>query len=240
MAKKVVIEGVKAGGQAFADGVGSPAFIQELEQAVGSEVELVVAAGGDAVRAALADADGCCVNLPLDEVLAEAPKLSWAQVGSAGVDSYPVALMAEAGVTLTNASVIYGIQLADHVMALVLASVPAHPHPPRLPHPNHGLWARFSRQLPFLLDAQREERWASRSEFPAGELAGQTMLVVGLGGAGLETARRASAFGMNVVATRRDTSAPKPDFVDAVHGSDRETLRGLLPEADWIAVCCGT
>ena len=112
------------GGEAFADGVGSPAFIQELEQAVGSEVELVVAAGGDAVRAALADADGCCVNLPLDEVLAAAPKLSWAQVGSAGVDSYPVALMAEAGVTLTNASVIYGIQLADHVMALVLASAP--------------------------------------------------------------------------------------------------------------------
>ena len=102
------------------------------------------------------------------------------------------------------------------------------------------MWARFSRQLPFLLDAQREERWASRSEFPAGELAGQTMLVVGLGGAGLETARRASAFGMNVVATRRDTSAPKPEFVDAVHGSDRETLRGLLPAADWIAVCCGT
>ena len=88
----------------------------------------------------------------------------------------------------------------------------------------------FSRQLAYLWDAQREQRWASRSEFPAGELEGQTLLVVGLGGAGEATARRASGFGMRVIGTRRNSSGPQSKFVDEVHGSDRATLHTLLPQ----------
>jgi phosphoglycerate dehydrogenase-like enzyme len=75
----------------------------------------------------------------------------------------------------------------------------------------------------------------SRHTFPPGELAGQTLLVVGLGGTGLETARRAAGFGMRVLATRRRTDKPKPAFVEALH--QPKDLHRLLPEADWVAVC---
>jgi phosphoglycerate dehydrogenase-like enzyme len=61
------------------------------------------------------------------------------------------------------------------------------------------------------------------------------LLVVGLGGTGLETARRAAGFGMRVLATRRRTSQPKPAFVEALYPP--EDLHQLLPEADWVAVC---
>ena len=152
-----------------------------------------------------------------DVVAAAGPSLRWVQVQSAGTESYPHAALEAAGVTLTSGAVIYGPQLADHVLALVLA---------------------FSRQLHFLFGTQQERRWAGRHEFPPGELAGQTLLVVGLGGAGLETARRARGFGMRVVATRR---TPRPDTsgaVERVLGPSKAELHTLLPAADWVAVCC--
>lgn len=143
-----------------------------------------------------------------------APHLRWVQTRSAGVDSCPFAQLRARQITLTNARDIYGIQLADHTLALILA---------------------FSRQLPFLFRAQQRQEWMGRNTFPPGELAGQTLLVVGLGGTGLETARRAAGFGMRVVATRRRTGEPRPAFVDALHPP--EDLHRLLPEADWVAVC---
>ncbi|MDP6775253.1 MAG: D-2-hydroxyacid dehydrogenase, partial [Candidatus Latescibacteria bacterium] len=93
----------------------------------------------------------------------------------------------------------------------------------------------FSRQLPFLYRAQQERVWEDRKNYPPGELAGETLLVVGLGGTGLETARRAAGFGMRIVATRRHTDSAKTEFVGAVHPP--EALHRLLPEADWVAVC---
>jgi phosphoglycerate dehydrogenase-like enzyme len=148
------------------------------------------------------------------EFIGAAPQLRWVQTRSAGVDSCPFAQFRDRRITLTNARDIYGIQLADHTLALILA---------------------FSRQLPFLFRAQQREEWVSRSTFPPGELAGQTILVVGLGGTGLETARRAAGFGMRVLATRRRPHEPKPAFVAALHPP--EDLHRLLPEADWVAVC---
>jgi phosphoglycerate dehydrogenase-like enzyme len=143
-------------------------------------LDLVEVATREAALAALPGADGFVGSGgDVEAVLAAAGgSLRWLQVQSAGVDGYPLELLERAGVTLTNAAVVYGPQLADHQMSLILA---------------------FSRQLPFLLGAQRDQRWASRDEFPPGELAGQTLLVVGLGGAGLETARRAHGFGMRVI-----------------------------------------
>lgn len=147
-------------------------------------------------------------------LLEAAPHLRWVQVASAGVERYPLREMHARGIAFTNAKGIYGTQLADHTLALILA---------------------FSRQLPFLMRAQQKQVWENRQNYPPGELARQTLLIVGLGGAGLETARRASGFGLRILATRRHSRLPKPEFVDEVHPPER--LHELLPEADWVAVC---
>jgi phosphoglycerate dehydrogenase-like enzyme len=182
-------------------------------RAVSPEVEFLIAADRDEALKLAPRADaayGFCSK----ELIEAGTKLRWIQVGSAGVERYPFDLMKERGITFTNAKDIYGIQLADHNMAFILA---------------------FSRQLPFLFRAQQNRVWENRKNYPPGELAGQTLLVVGLGGTGLETARRAKGFGMRVLATRRKTHLPVPDCVDALHGP--EALHELLPEADWVAVC---
>ena len=140
--------------------------------------------------------------------------LRWVQAPSAGVESYPFELFRRRGVVLTNAKRIYGVQLADHALALILA---------------------LSRQLPFLFRAQDREVWVSRDSYPPGELDGETLLVVGLGGTGLEVARRAKSFGMRVVATRLRPGNPVPPFVDELHPAD--ALGGLLGKADWVVIC---
>ena len=182
-------------------------------------MELVEVGSWEEAVAALPGADAFIGGGDTAAVIqAAGPSLRWVQVQSAGVEGYPHDALERAGVTLTNAAVVYGPQLADHQMSLILA---------------------FSRQLPFLFGAQQEQRWASRSEYPPGELAGQTLLVVGLGGAGLETAKRASGFGMRVIGTRRTPPSSPPPGVERVLGSSRAELHSVLPEADWIAVCCG-
>jgi phosphoglycerate dehydrogenase-like enzyme len=147
-------------------------------------------------------------------LLDAAPRLRWVQAGSAGVERYPMRELRERGILLTNAKRIYGVQLADHTMALILA---------------------LSRQLPFLFRAQQRETWETRDRYPPGELDGQTLLVLGLGGTGIEVARRAKGFGMRVEATRRHPEGERPGPVDELHPP--EALHELLPRADWVAVC---
>lgn len=66
------------------------------------------------------------------------------------------------------------------------------------------------------------------------ELTGKTLGLVGLGAVGSEVARRAKAFGLRVVATRR-----RPElacmYADDVRGPDE--LPWLLRESDFVALC---
>jgi len=67
------------------------------------------------------------------------------------------------------------------------------------------------------------------------ELAGKTLLIVGLGGIGGRLARLAKAFEMHVVGVRRDPGAGA-NGADAVHGI--ADLDSLLPQADVVALTC--
>jgi len=76
------------------------------------------------------------------------------------------------------------------------------------------------------------EGWEGRRS--SGELCGKTLGIVGLGGIGSEVAKRAKAFGMRVIATRRRPDR-RSEFADEVRGADE--LGWLLGESDFVAVC---
>jgi len=85
-----------------------------------------------------------------------------------------------------------------------------------------GEWALFgilalTKGLPRLEADKRARRWA---HYPVDEARGTTVLVAGLGEIGREVARLATAFGMDVVATRRDEG----------------DLDELLPRADSVVI----
>jgi len=88
----------------------------------------------------------------------------------------------------------------------------------------------LSRKLHYYQEQQDQQRWARYAELST-DLSGKTLLILGLGGIGTETARRASALGMRVIATR-NSSREGPEFVDKVGLSDE--MYEFAGEADFV------
>jgi phosphoglycerate dehydrogenase-like enzyme len=88
----------------------------------------------------------------------------------------------------------------------------------------------FTKDLPRLLRDKRRRHW---DHYPMRELAGQTLLVVGLGEIGMEVARQASCLGMRVLGVRRRRGR-RPKWVAEVHATT--DLPELLPRADAVVV----
>jgi phosphoglycerate dehydrogenase-like enzyme len=184
-------------------------------QAVAPGVELVDVADPAAAAAAAPGADAS-VGFCEAAVLQAGPQIRWVQLYTAGAlpcGSQPV--IRERGITVTNMQRISGPEIAEHVMAMLLA---------------------LNRGLPAWLALQQQAEWKPQAVPPTSmrELGGRTLLVVGLGGIGTEVARRASGFGMRVTATRASPAA-KPDFVDYV-GTPAD-LRKLAAAADVVVNC---
>ena len=175
-------------------------------------VETVVArSAAEAVEMA-GDIDAA-VGFYQPEFVEAAPRLRWIQMLSTGINTAPLELLRRRGITLTNAHT-YGPNMADHAMAFMLM---------------------LSRQIPQIMRLQAGGTWKRPDGVPdPGELTGQTLLIVGLGGIGRELARRASAFGMRILATRRRAEGPPPEGVDELH--PQAALHELLPRADWVNV----
>jgi phosphoglycerate dehydrogenase-like enzyme len=182
-------------------------------RAAAPALDLITYDSPEDALAKAATADGF-YGTPTPELLVAAPKLRWIQVGSAGVENVLFPELIASDVTLTNAKVIYGSHLADHLMAFILA---------------------FNRNLPHLREKQREEVWESRANIRPMEMAGETLLIVGLGGTGLALAKRAAAFDMRIVAVTR---SPKPQTPGVARVAPTGELPALLPEADHVAICC--
>jgi D-2-hydroxyacid dehydrogenase (NADP+) len=106
------------------------------------------------------------------------PSLRWVQSVSAGVDQFPLEQLTTAGVTLTSARGVHAPQVAEHAFALLLSLT-------------RGIGVAMR-------DVTRKE-WRPRM---AEELTGRTLAVIGLGTIGEEIARRASAWGLDVIGVK--------------------------------------
>ncbi len=170
------------------------------------------------LAARIGEADVISVSMMWDNALiARAPKLRLIQSISAGTDQYDRAALAAAGIRLASAAGVNANAVAEHAMALMLA---------------------LARRLPEARDNQGSRTWRGMIPDPArreDELAGKTLLIVGLGRIGGRLARLAKAFDMRVLATRRDPSAGA-GAADEVAGMD--ALGGLLGQADLVALTC--
>ncbi|WP_437204015.1 D-2-hydroxyacid dehydrogenase [Planctomicrobium sp. SH664] len=162
-----------------------------------------------------AEAHGVDARYLSPEFLAGATKLVWVQAMGAGVDRYVAMppLVQNDAIVLTNFRGVYGPAIADHTMAMLLSltrGLPAHiSGDARGPLAGGGAPAE-----PIVLD-------------------GKTILIVGIGGIGTEIAKRAHAFGMRVIGTRRSAS-PAPTFIEKV--GQPSDLLSMLPEADVVAI----
>jgi len=170
------------------------------------------------LRRRVGDADVLVVSgFWQNDLLGNAPRLRFVQSISAGVNQYALDAFRARGVRLASARGVNERAVAEHALALMLA---------------------LSRQLHVARDNQARRHWRGMATDPAereDELAGKTLLVVGLGLIGTRLAHYAKALGMRVLGVRRSASAPDGP-VDGVHRPDR--LLEVLPQADVIALTC--
>jgi phosphoglycerate dehydrogenase-like enzyme len=149
---------------------------------------------------------------PLAELLQTFPSIEWIHTISAGIDFVTSDTLANAhGVTVTNAKGMFSSTLAEYTMMAC---------------------AYFAKDLPRLL---RQKGAASWDKYTVLELRGATFGIVGYGDIGRAAARLASAYGMKVVALRRNPEKTQDDpLVDIVYGNDTESLNRLFAESDYI------
>lgn len=147
------------------------------------------------------------------ELIAQMSRLRWFQQWGAGADwlrRYPA--FAQSEVILTNVSGVHAIPISEHIFALLLA---------------------LARRLPEAWQAQRAHDWHRQTMGEVFELAGKTMVLVGVGDIGERTAQIASAMEMHVIGVRRNPDRPASG-VDRIVGPAQ--LHKVLPEADFLVL----
>jgi phosphoglycerate dehydrogenase-like enzyme len=181
-------------------------------QAAAPGMRLVMTTERAAIERVLDDVEIAVGSFPHD-LLARARRLRWLQEWGAGVDwllRHPE--VAELDFTLTNASGVHAIPISEQILGYLLA---------------------FARRLPAAVRAQERRVWQAPGRDQLFELAGKTMLLVGVGAIGVRTAAIAAALGMRVLGIRRSPAGELPG-VEAIYGSDQ--LYDLLPEADCVVL----
>jgi phosphoglycerate dehydrogenase-like enzyme len=168
------------------------------------------------VAGEIADADIYVGFWARPELFRQARKLRWVHATAAGVGQLLHPEFVASDVLLTNARGVNAAPIGDHTLGVMLA---------------------FSRHLPSAWRCQRERRWAQQQiwdERPRPkELAGERLLLIGLGALGREIAVRARAFGVKITALTR-TGRDAEGLADEILAADR--LDSALGEADFVVL----
>jgi phosphoglycerate dehydrogenase-like enzyme len=118
------------------------------------------------------------------EALRSAAKLKWLNTIAAGVESFPMALLRERGVTLTNGAGLNAITIAEYVVMGMLTL------------------AKGYREV---VRAQDRHEWLHDAPGKA-ELYGSKVLILGAGGIGSRVAELLAPFGVEIAMMRRRPS----------------------------------
>ncbi len=163
--------------------------------------------------------------LPAPELV---PNLHWVQLHTAGAETalaHP--LMAARRILLTTTSGIHAVPMAEYTFALMLA---------------------FARKVPEMVMWKTEGIWPEkRRRFAPVELRGATLGIIGYGSIGREIARLAKAFGMKVLAIKRDVrhiedreytepgiGDPDGELPDRLYPP--EAMHSMLGECDYVVL----
>ena len=180
------------------------------------EIEWVHATDPEARARGLADCDVAYTWILSAAELAAAPRLSWLHTSAVAVETLALPELFARGVLVSNTRSVQSTSIAEHVMAVMLG---------------------LAKQLPFVLDAQRDQRWAQNEFFGPRLpwlLKGRTLGLIGIGTIGAEIARLATAFGMNVMALRRRAEREAVPGVSEILPPD--ALDTLLARADVLVI----
>lgn len=149
------------------------------------------------------------------EALLARPHLRWVQIDSSGLERFARPELLDGPTLVTGSAGRSAPVLAEHALMFMLS---------------------HTYRLPFLLDAQRQRRWAPEAIEGRRGLFGQCVGIVGMGQTGQELARMCKMLNMRVLGynrSRRDVAA-----VDTLYtGARDDGLPRLLEQADFVVLC---
>jgi D-3-phosphoglycerate dehydrogenase len=167
----------------------------------------------DGLPAALADADALVVRsaVQVDDALMEhAPKLRVVGRAGVGVDNIDADAATRRGIVVMNTPGANAVAVAELTIGLMLA---------------------LARKLPAANSTMHAGKWEKKS-LQGAELRGKTLGILGLGRIGLEVAKRAKGFGLEIVgsdpfvsaAVARENNIKLVTLDELIAGSDYITL----------------
>ena len=174
----------------------------------------------DGLPAALADADALVVRsaVQVDDALMEhAPKLRVVGRAGVGVDNIDADAATRRGIVVMNTPGANAVAVAELTIGLMLA---------------------LARKVPAANASMHAGKWEKKS-LQGAELRGKTLGILGLGRIGLEVAKRARGFGLEIigsdpfvsVAVARENGIKLVTLDELIAGSDYITLHvGLTPQ----------
>jgi D-3-phosphoglycerate dehydrogenase len=170
----------------------------------------------DGLTAALADADALVVRsaVQVDDALMEhAPKLRVVGRAGVGVDNIDADAATRRGIVVMNTPGANAVAVAELTIGLMLA---------------------LARKLPAANSTMHAGKWEKKS-LQGAELRGKTLGILGLGRIGLEVAKRARGFGLEIVGSDPFVSAA----VARENGIKLVTLEELIAGSDYITLHVG-
>lgn len=150
-----------------------------------------------------------------DFVMDRVPRLRWLHVAADGVDHLRGAPIMSSDVLVTNTR-LFGAPVAEYVFASALAFYRDFPR----------MHQRFQTERVYPIN-----QWA---EYCGDELSGKTMAILGFGDVGRALAKRARAFEMDVIATRR--SVTEVTDQDGVRIYPAAALHQVLARGDVVVI----
>lgn len=195
----------------------SEAELAQLGEAF-APAQLIVAPADDDDRIAdaLSQVDVAVIKGDLDRRYLAAPHLRWVHCDHAGLTRSAMPEVFEQGLIVTGSAGRSAAALAQHVLFFALS----------LTFDSYGLQ-----------DQHREHVWRGLPGYDSRlSLWGKTLGIIGLGNTGLEVAKLGRAFGMPVIAYRRqDTPCPEP--VERLYSADHgDSLEPLLRDSDVVVL----
>jgi phosphoglycerate dehydrogenase-like enzyme len=136
-----------------------------------------------------------------------ADNLKWIMVASAGIDRLPFSILEERNITITNSKGVHAIPIAEYCISMML---------------------QVSRQAEVLIENQKQRNWNRRVKME--ELYGKTVLIIGTGAIGTQTAKLCEVFGMKVLGV--NSNGRKVDHFDKAYKMDEISIP--LSEADFV------
>ncbi len=170
----------------------------------------------DGLPAALADADALVVRSAVqvdDALMAHAPKLRVIGRAGVGVDNIDAEAATRRGIVVMNTPGANAVAVAELTLCLMIA---------------------LARKVPTANSTMHAGKWEKKN-LQGSELRGKTLGILGLGRIGLDVARRARGFGMEILGADPFVSAT----VARENGISLVSVEDLFAKADYLTLHVG-